>query len=224
VVTGATGYLGSHCVQQLLDEGYKVRGTVRDKSNAEKVDFLYSVSENGDNLELVDADLLIPGSFAVACQGADYVFHVASPFFYSAKNPEVELINPAVDGTLNVLQSCVDQNVKKVILTSSHAAVQGDPEKYGQDYLFSEKDWNTTSTIKGYPYALSKRKAERAAWNFAYENHLNLVVINPGLLTVYNIWFSESISLYNILINTGFILGPPLGSRPDGTSVSKILT
>src|SRR5690349_10541348 len=97
LVTGATGFLASHIIKQLLDQGYKVRGTVRSLARKEKNQFLHElVPERNSNLELVEADLLNSDSWEKAVQGVEYVLHVASPFPIQAPKDENELIRPAV--------------------------------------------------------------------------------------------------------------------------------
>jgi dihydroflavonol-4-reductase len=183
LVTGATGFIALHCIQQLLDQGYQVKGTVRSitKKN-EVIDSMKKNSLHPENLTIVYADLLKDEGWNEAVEGCRYVLHVASPFVLEEPNHEDDLIKPAVDGTLRVLNACKDNRVEKVVLTSSFAAIG-----YGNDEkIFDETDWsNTDSTIGA--YAKSKTLAEKAAWSFVNElpdqDKFNLTVLNPVAVT-----------------------------------------
>jgi dihydroflavonol-4-reductase len=181
-VTGASGFVAAHITKQLLEAGYSVRGTVRSTKEAKtKYKALYDL-ENGDKLELVEGDLTTPGSFDKAIHGCEYVMHVASPYMLTVKDPQKDLVDPAVNGTITVMQSCVKAGgVKRVILTSSMAAVTDSPEK---DKVYTEADWNMSSTLERNPYYYSKRLAEEAGWKFVKENKtsFDLVVVNPFLV------------------------------------------
>ena len=122
-MTGSSGYLATHCVQQLLQDGYKVRGTVRSLKNKAKVDPLRSLEFANERLELIEADLENIDSWKSAVKDCDYVLHTASPFPIIA---DESIVKTAVDGTLAVLKACAkEKSVKKVVLTSSCAAVNG---------------------------------------------------------------------------------------------------
>uniref|UniRef100_A0A915EDG8 NAD-dependent epimerase/dehydratase domain-containing protein n=1 Tax=Ditylenchus dipsaci TaxID=166011 RepID=A0A915EDG8_9BILA len=151
LVTGASGYLGAHCVQQLLKHGYSVRGTVRNAEN-----------DSEGKLELVEADLNKADSWTSAVEGCQYVFHVASPFPIVA---DENIVKTAIEGTLNVLKACASSTtVKKVVMTSSCAAINEGHED--ENRVFSEEDWCEVDSKKVLPYARSKAEAEKAAWNF----------------------------------------------------------
>ncbi|XP_070675914.1 phenylacetaldehyde reductase-like isoform X2 [Malus domestica] len=177
-VTGASGYVASWLVKLLLQRGYAVKASVRDPNDTNKTEHLLSLDGAKERLHLFKADLLEEGSFDAVVDECVCVFHTASPVQFSA-----ELVEPAVKGTLNVLQSCVKfPAVKRVVMTSSMAAVMstGKPltsdvvvdETYYSDPLFCEK-------IKQW-YRLSKTLAEQAAWKFAEENGIDLVTLHPG--------------------------------------------
>lgn len=136
LVTGASGYIATHIVKQLLDSGYRVRGTVRSLQNEKKVAPLRKLGDASKvrfEIELVEADLLDEASWPRAVAGCTYVIHTASPFPVEVPRNESELIKPAVDGTLNVFRACVQEGstVKRVVLTSSVAAIHGDQYKEG---------------------------------------------------------------------------------------------
>lgn len=177
-VTGATGFVAGQLTDRLLALGATVRGTVRDLDSADARS-LRQLSRGDERLELVEADLLQRGSFDNAVAGCETVFHVASPFAFTATDPAKELLAPAVDGTLNVLEACRSApEVKRVILTSSIAALVGRPD----GRLLTEDNWNTFSSLTNNPYYYAKTQAEHAAWRFMKEArpHFDLVVINPG--------------------------------------------
>ncbi|MBC8225729.1 MAG: aldehyde reductase [Gammaproteobacteria bacterium] len=183
LVTGATGFIALHCIQQLLDQGYQVKGTVRSSNKKnEVIDSMKKNSLHPENLTIVYADLLKDEGWNEAAEGCRYVLHVASPFVLEEPDHEDDLIKPAVDGTLRVLNACKDNRVEKVVLTSSFAAIG-----YGNDEkIFDETDWsNTDSTIGA--YAKSKTLAEKAAWSFVNElpdqDKFNLTVLNPVAVT-----------------------------------------
>lgn len=126
LVTGASGYLGAHCVQQLLSRNYTVRGTVRSLANLSKVQPLLDLSAPfpKNRLQLVEADLTDAASWFGAVDGCECVLHIASPFPIVADDSTIRI---AVEGTLNVLRACTNsRSVRKVVLTSSCAAVNGE--------------------------------------------------------------------------------------------------
>jgi nucleoside-diphosphate-sugar epimerase len=138
-VTGASGFIASWLVKLLLERGYTVRGTVR---NPEKSKHLLQLPGASDNLKLVAANLLEQGGFDEAVQGCDGVFHTASPYFTkNITDPQAQLIDPAVKGTLNVLASCARAQTKKVVLTSSAAAVAFTPKRTAGSFV--DESWWT---------------------------------------------------------------------------------
>ncbi len=180
LVTGGSGFIGSHCILQLLAAGHDVRTTVRSLAREADTRALLRQggAEPGDKLKFFAANLESDAGWANAVAGCDYVLHVASPFPLAMPKDENELIAPAHDGTLRVLRAARDAGVKRVVMTSSFAAVG-----YGRkpkDGPFTEFDW-TDLTGNVQPYARSKTIAERAAWNFINtEGGLTeLSVINP---------------------------------------------
>ena len=123
-VTGASGFIAGHVIEQLIKAGYNVRGTVRSLSNEERIQHLRS--QFSGKLELFEADLLKEGSFDDAVKGCSVVFHTASPFQLQVNDPQKDLVEPALKGTLNVLESAKKAGITKVIVTSSIAAVVGE--------------------------------------------------------------------------------------------------
>ena len=199
-VSGVTGYIGAQIALDLLKKGYIVHGTVR-RNTPERVAHLTEPNTTGE-LKVFEADLIKPGSFDKAVEGCMYAIHVASPFMTESKDPQRELIEPAVEGTLTFLESCLKAGVKKVVLTSSGVVVasRGDHHK-----VYNEDDWDTESSLKILPYYLSKRKAEQAAWKFVEEKapNMKLVVINPLLVEGPSLVksLSESQSIIQQVIN-----------------------
>lgn len=180
-VTGANGFIGSYLIQLLLEQGYRVRGTVRDPSNEAKTAHLRAMS--GD-LELVAGDLMVEGSFDAAMAGCDAVVHTAAAVTFAAKDPQRDIVDPSVMGTRNVLGSAARAGVKRVVHTSSMVAVYGWDKPAG--HVFSEADWNTSSTLETDPYGVAKVEAERAALALhaalPEDQRFELVHLNPGMV------------------------------------------
>jgi len=181
LVTGGSGFIGSHCVLQLLAAGHRVRTTVRNLSREAGVRALLKQGgvETGDRLAFAAADLEKDAGWTEAVGGCDYVLHVASPFPPTLPTHEDELIVPAREGALRVLRASRDAGVKRVVLTSSFAAIgYGQPP---QDTPFDETSWTDPAASDVQPYVKSKTLAERAAWAFIGREggSLELSVINP---------------------------------------------
>ncbi|KAI4302512.1 hypothetical protein MLD38_038247 [Melastoma candidum] len=184
-VTGASGYIASWLVKLLLQRGYSVRATVRNPDDPRKTAHLMALDGARERLRLFKAELLEEGAFDSAVAGCDGVFHTASPVFFTAADPKTELIDPAVEGTLNVLRSCSKApSIKRIVLTSSIAAVSFNGKPLTSDVLVDETWFSDPKFCEETKiwYILSKTLAERAAWEFAEENRLNMVTINPGLV------------------------------------------
>ncbi|XP_057991735.1 phenylacetaldehyde reductase-like isoform X3 [Hevea brasiliensis] len=182
-VTGGSGYIASWLVNFLLQKGYKVKVTVRDPSDPRKTDHLLALDGAKERLHLFKADLLEEGSFDSAIYGCEGVFHAASPVLFSATDPQTELIDPAVKGTLNVLKSCKKvQFIKRVVITSSMATVLYGRKPLTPDVVVDETWQSDPAVCKEMKlwYMLAKTFAEEAAWNFAEENVIDLVTIHPA--------------------------------------------
>lgn len=179
LVTGASGFVASRIVEQLLAEGHRVRGTVRSLGREKELAPLRGLPHAAERLELVEADLLVPGSFDAAARGCEHVIHTASPYALDVEDPQRDLVEPAVEGTRNVLGAAAAAGVRRVVLTSSMAAVTDEPDG---DHVLTEADWNDRSSLTRNPYYLSKALAERAAWAMSAEAGLDLVVVNPFLV------------------------------------------
>eukprot|EP00930_Biecheleria_cincta_P022831 TRINITY_DN16596_c0_g1_i1.p1 TRINITY_DN16596_c0_g1~~TRINITY_DN16596_c0_g1_i1.p1 ORF type:complete len:326 (-),score=70.40 TRINITY_DN16596_c0_g1_i1:342-1319(-) len=183
-VTGASGFIASHIVQQCLARGHRVRGTVRDVADEKKTKHLLALPGAAERLQLFSAQLMEEGSFDEAFSGCDGVFHAASPLPMGkgAEDPENIVIKPAVDGTLNVMRACLKAEVKAVVLTSSMSAMAPDPEPD----IKTEKHWSDPDQqrAKGSHYGAGKTLAERAAvqWMQVEMPYLRLVRICPTMV------------------------------------------
>lgn len=187
LVTGATGYVAGWLVKKLLDAGYTVHAAVRNPNNKEKVKHLDELAEKASGkIKYFKSDLLMEGSYAEAMKGCEVVFHTASPFTSNFKDPQKELIDPAVLGTKNVLeQANKTDSVKRVVVTSSCAAIYTDATEcaLAPNGILTENVWNTTASIDYQPYYYSKTLAEKKAWEICKaQKQWKLVTINPSLV------------------------------------------
>lgn len=198
LVTGGSGFVGSHVVLQLLHAGHRVRTTVRTEARADQVRAMMRTTAAADALTITMADLTRDSGWSEAVRGCDYVIHVASPIPAAAPKSEDELITPARDGTVRVLRAAREAGVRRVVLTSSCGAIYyGHPP---QAAPFDESRWTNIDGEMS-AYVRSKAIAERAAWEFIRSEGgaLELTAINP----------------------TG-IFGPVLG--PDVSSSVELIT
>nr|CAC07424.1 cinnamoyl-CoA reductase [Populus trichocarpa] len=177
-VTGAGGFIASWMVKLLLDKGYTVRGTARNPADP-KNSHLRELEGAEERLTLCKADLLDYESLKEAIQGCDGVFHTASPV---TDDPE-EMVEPAVNGTKNVIIAAAEAKVRRVVFTSSIGAVYMDPNK-GPDVVIDESCWSDLEFCKNTKnwYCYGKAVAEQAAWDMAKEKGVDLVVVNPVLV------------------------------------------
>lgn len=178
-VTGASGFIAAHIVEQLLSKGYQVRGTVRNADNRQKYQYLYDLDRTNKRLELVSANLLEAEGFKSAVAGCEYIIHTASPYALNVKDPKKDLLDPAVNGTRFLLDAAMNcSEIKRIVLTSSVAAITDSP---ALDKVLTESDWNSKSSLKRNPYYYSKTAAEQEAWRIVKTEKplFDLVVINP---------------------------------------------
>ena len=181
LVTGGSGFIGGHALLQLLQAGHEVRTTVRDLRREAGVRELLRANgvEAGERLRFFAADLTADDGWKEAVAGCDFVLHVASPFPETLPKHEDELIVPAREGALRVLRAARDAGVRRVVLTSSFAAVgYGHPE---QRAPFDETTWTDLAGGDVSAYVKSKTLAERAAWGFIARESggLELATVNP---------------------------------------------
>ncbi|MGN9758636.1 NAD-dependent epimerase/dehydratase family protein [Streptomyces sp. SD31] len=189
LVTGGSGFVGSHLVKRLLERGYRVHATVRSTADAAKVRPLREMQEaRPGQLSLFEADLLRQGSFDEAMTGCRVVFHVASPFRMpeKIKDGRRDMVDPALLGTRNVLAAIErTPTVDRLVLTSTVGTIFGDYADVlaMDDGVLSERYFNTTSTVETNPYHYAKTVAERAAWDAeAAQGRWRMVSVNPGLV------------------------------------------
>lgn len=208
LVTGANGYVASWLVKRLLEEGLTVHAAVRSPENDKKVGHLRELAaDSKGQLKFFKADLLAPNAYLEAMEGCELVFHTASPFSTSVKDPQKELIEPAEQGTANVLNTAnAVSSVKRVVVTSSCAAIYTDAidTVNAPGGRLTEDVWNTTASLDYQPYSYSKTLAEKKAWEIAEsQKQWDLVTINPS-----------------------FVLGPalnPQGSTSESINILKML-
>ena len=189
LVTGGSGYVALEIIAQLLENGDTVATTVRDLNNADKMRPLEALNEQfSGRLEVFEANLLRRGSFGPAMEGCSKVFHVAASFLLPAqiKDSQKQLIEPAISGTRNVLETvCATPSIERVIMTSTTGAIYGDyiDVRQMKDETPTEAYFNTSSTAETYPYHFSKVEAEKEAWRIAEsQSRWCLIVMNPGLI------------------------------------------
>jgi nucleoside-diphosphate-sugar epimerase len=166
LVTGGSGFIAGHCILQLLQDGHRVRATIRspDKQDAARRVLEQAGMVHGERLTFVVADLLHDEGWADAALGIDTVLHVASPVQPGPVGNENDLIVPAVEGSLRVLRAARDAHVRRVVLTSAfHAVSWGHAH---DDHVFTEEDWTVLDGPGVDAYGKSKTLAERAAWDF----------------------------------------------------------
>ena len=212
LVTGGSGYIASFCIAQLLDEGAQVVATVRDRSREPGLRAAVGALVRADDrLRVVVADLNADAGWSEACTGASGVLHVASPFPSRAPKSDDELVRPARDGALRVLKAARDAGVRRVVLTSSTAAVAYGHG--GRSQPFTEEDWSDPRALgDSSAYERSKTIAERAAWDWREREGgaLELVTICPGAVIgpVLSGDFSASLDIVRRLVD-GSLPGLP---------------
>ncbi len=168
LVTGATGHIGNTLCRKLTDQGREVRAMVRSTSDTTPLRDL--------PVELVEANLLVPESLEQAAQGCDVIFHTATVYKVWADNPELEIIQPAVEGTRNILQAAQKTRVGKVLYVSSAVAL-GPGEQFHHER--SEADWFTDARL---PYNVAKTQSEQVAHSLGEELDLDIIFLLPGLV------------------------------------------
>ncbi len=182
LVTGTTGFIGLHCVNQLLKQGYAVNGTLRSFNRKnEVIDALALQNTPTEHLSLFETDLLDDKGWDEAIHGCEYVLHVASPFVLTPQSEDF-FIKPAVEGSLRVLNLANKHKIKKVVLTSSFAAMGDTLEEKDS---FDETDWSDPNKKNIRAYGKSKTLAEKAAWDYmsSHTPSFSLTVINPVAVT-----------------------------------------
>lgn len=201
LVTGASGYIAKHIVVRLLKAGHDVRGSVRtpEKAEALRAAMTAHAPDAVDRLSTVELDLTRDEGWAEAASGADAILHTASPFPMVQPKDAQALIRPAVEGSRRAIAAARDGGVRRVILTSSIAAVGEGPQPPGRS-LYDARDWSDTQAPGITAYSVSKTLAERAAWDMVE---------------------TEAQGVQLTTINPGFVLGAPLDGD-TGTSLAVI--
>lgn len=215
LVTGGSGFVGSHCILHLLANGHEVHTTVRQLDRERGVRALLAqgtYSGSDQRVRFFAADLESDKGWPQAVAGCEYVLHVASPFPATIPKNEAELIRPAREGALRVLRAARDAGVRRVVLTSSFAAIG-----YGHDQqkeAFTETSWTNLEGNGVLAYHKSKTLAEMAAWKFIASegNGMELAVVNPVAIfgPLLGPDFSTSVILIKRLME-GAVPGCPQG-------------
>ena len=197
LVTGASGYIASHCILHLLNNGYKVKGSLRNLYREKEVRNSLGAVSNDQNLEFCKLDLLKDEGWEKAAFDCDYLFHIASPCCINEPKNESEIIDPALEGTLRALKAANKSRVKKVVITSSIGSIA-----YGHNKSYCDpNDWTDISKNVG-TYIKSKTMAEKAAWNFVNDQTDNSFVLTT--------------------IHPGMVFGPLLGNDKEGISANLV--
>ena len=182
LLTGISGWIAKHTAIELLNTGYEVLGTIRNKNLVDQTKQTLSKYASTEKLSFVELDLLKDDGWNEAAKGCRYIFHVASPFPMKVSSDRESLLPVAVDGTLRVLNAGLNAGVEQIIKTSSIVAMFRKPNRTNP-YTFGENDWSDENWIEGVSdYFLSKTKAEKAAWRLMESKGLKnkLTTINPG--------------------------------------------
>lgn len=208
LVTGATGYVAGWIVKRLLEDGLTVHAAVRNPENEDKLKYLNQIAASSDGtIHYFGSDLLQPGSYSEAMKDCELVYHTASPFTISVDDPQRDLIDPAVQGTRNVLTEANNtDSVKRVVVTSSIVAIYGDNTDRVKTATgkFTEQDWNDTSSLDHSPYAYSKLLAEKEAWKIAGgQKQWDMITINPSLVIGPGINPHATSESFNLMKNFG---------------------
>lgn len=207
-VTGASGFIGKHILRELFDRGYAVRASVRSEARQGDIEALFP----GKDLDFAFLDLDTDDGWDTAMQGCDVLMHTASPFPMGEPKDPQELIRPAVDGTLRAMNAAKAAGIRRVVLTSSNAAIYKDAGK-PKDQPSDERNWTTADAPFVSAYEASKTLAERAAWDFvAAHPEIALTTINPGGVfgPAMDDRFSTSLNLVERLMSGSDPLAPPV--------------
>lgn len=212
LITGASGFIASHCILEMLNHGYDVRGTLRTLSRGDSIRaMLAKHTDRIDALELAAAELTDEASWIEAAKDCDGILHVASPVPVVQPDDENEVIMPAKTGTLNVLKAARANGIKRVVLTSSTAAVMSGNR---DDGTFTDKDWTDLKRTDLSPYIKSKTIAEQSAWEFAKEHRdLELATVNPALVLgpALEADYGSSLEALYLLMTGAYPILPKLG-------------
>ena len=186
LVTGASGFVGKWCVVKLLQKGYRVRGTVRSEAKATQVRDTVTREvgpEAAGRLDLIHCDILDDGGWADAMRGVDAVMHVATAIRGDEPKDQSVVIRPAMEGTARVLRFAHQAGIKRVILTSSIAAVGYGHGQTSGTRVYNETHFTNLENMRWtWAYCIGKTRAEQAAWTYAKANGMELTTIHPGAI------------------------------------------
>ncbi|ANB13596.1 carbonyl reductase (NADPH-dependent) [Sugiyamaella lignohabitans] len=206
LVSGASGFIAAHVIQQFVESGYKVVGTVRNQTSIDNFKKTSTYQQYSDYIRLeIVADISAAGAFDEAVKGVDGVIHTQSPFVLNVQDNEKDLLIPAIQGTVGILKSIKENNpfVKRVVVTSSFAAIVDLSKGVHRDHVYSEKDWNPVTYEEGkatdigaVAYCASKVLAEKAAHEFVAKEKPNFTVatINPPMVYGPNLHYISDLS------------------------------
>jgi dihydroflavonol-4-reductase len=207
-LTGASGFIAKHILRELLAQGYQVRASIRSDKRKEELQGLFPDA----SLEFATLDLTKDEGWQDALQGCDVLMHTASPFPLTEPKDPQDLIRPAVDGTLRAMRAAKEAGIKRVILTSSCAAIYkqaGKPKMQPSD----ETNWTSPDDPSVGAYEASKTLAEKAAWDFVDENpDIALTTINPGAVfgPPMDARYGSSLELVEQLMTGKVPMAPPM--------------
>tara|TARA_Y100000768_G_scaffold239099_1_gene181040 strand:+ start:446 stop:1456 length:1011 start_codon:yes stop_codon:yes gene_type:complete len=215
LVTGATSYIGKHCIAVLIEKGYKVRTTIRDIKKAKQVksDLEDHLGKTID-LEFHEADLMKEDGWFDAIKGCDAIIHIAGPFPMSYEGGEKELTGPHEDGAMRVFRLAKDHGINRIILTSSVASIWMDSTIDDTVRYIDENNWTNLSDTNLDAYTKGKALKEKAAWDFVDKNDsIKLTTILPSLVLGPGIGAPVrrgSMEFMLMMINKELPVAPPL--------------
>lgn len=213
LVTGISGFIASHTAEKLLSQGYRLRGTVRDKTKGETIRraLLDKTGADGERLELVEANLAFDTGWQDAVKDCRYIQHIASPLPVDPPSEREALVPEARAGAQRVLENGFSAGAERIVMTSSIAAMIGQPGRK-KVFRFGENDWSDPEWKPLPAYPVSKTRAELSAWAYVETQGLKekLTTINPGLVFGPDLYDNGSASLQVIsaLMNGDFPRAP----------------
>ena len=184
LVTGVSGFIASHVTAKLLEQGYAVRGTVRNKVKGQRiVEALAAKGVDTSKLELVETDLSQDAGWKAAVQDCRFVQHIASPFPLEAPADREALVPAARAGAMRVIEQAIGAGAERVVMTSSMVSMVGQPGR-GAHMLVKEDDWCDPDWKPLTAYPVSKTRAERAVWDYVGAQNVKarLTTVCPGLV------------------------------------------
>ena len=213
LVTGASGFIASHCIIQLLEKGYAVRGTLRSLSRSDDIQTVIAKHTKTTHLSFVECDLSHDEGWDDAMKDCNYVLHIASPIPRTAPKDPDELIKPATEGALRAIKAAEEAKVKRFVMTASTASIAYGYGNTGK--VFTEENWSDPEGEDNSAYTRSKTIAEKAAWDYIgdSESEMEFSTINPGAVLgpVLENDYGTSAEIVLKLLNGDFPGKPKLG-------------